>query len=316
MTRFAWMLLVALAAAMLALGPAKAAALRGHVIVEGDTVLLGDLFDDAGPRSATPVAYAPAPGKRMTLDINWLADVARAYQVAWRPQTRFDRVVVERAGRTVGLTEVTGKLRDALADEGLPQDSLLEPILRSGELAVAVDVPDTIDVRNATYDATTQRFTATLLIGGDHAGARRMTVSGRAFPTVAVPVLRRDMNTGDIIRREDIEVTRVRADRVRREVVTASAELLGMTPRRRLRAGEPIRDNDTKAPVIVAKNSLVTIVLNTAHMTLTAQGRASEDGGKGDVVKVLNMQSKKLIEAVVVGPDLVRVDLAPRLALN
>ncbi len=61
------------------------------------------------------------------------------------------------------------------------------------------------------------------------------------------------MNTGDIIRREDVEVTRVRADRVRREVVTASADLLGMTPRRRLRAGEPIRDNDTKAPVIVGE---------------------------------------------------------------
>jgi flagella basal body P-ring formation protein FlgA len=51
-------------------------------------------------------------------------------------------------------------------------------------------------------------------------------------------------------------------------------------------------------------------------MTLTAQGRASEDGAKGDTIRVLNMQSKKMIEGVVVGPDRVRVDLAPRLALN
>jgi flagella basal body P-ring formation protein FlgA len=316
MTRFAWLLLVALAAAMLALGPANAAALRNHVVVEGDTVLLGDLFDDAGPRSATPVAYAPAPGRKMTLDVNWLADVARAYQVAWRPQTRFDRAVVERAGRTVGLNEVVGHLRDALAEEGLPQEALLEPMVRSGELSVAVDVPDTIEVRNATYDATTQRFTATLLIGGDHAGARRMTISGRAYPTVAVPVLRRDMSTGDVIRREDIEIARVRADRVRREIVTASAELVGKTPRYRIRAGEMVRDNDTKAPVLVAKNSLVTIVLQTPHMTLSVQGRASEDGAKGDTIRLLNLQSKKTIEGVVVGPDLVRVDTAPRLALN
>ena len=316
MTRFAWMLLVALAAAMLALGPADAAALRNHVVVEGDTVLLGDLFDDAGPRSATPVAYAPAPGRKLTLDINWLADVARAYQVAWRPQTRFDRVVVERAGRTIGLNEVVGKLRDALADEGLPQDALLEPTIRSGELSVAVDVPDTVEVRNATYDATSQRFTATLLIGGEHAGARRMTLSGRAYPTVAVPVLRRDMNTGDVIRREDVEVTRVRADRVRREIVLASAELVGKTPRHRIRAGEMVRDNDTKAPVLVAKNSLVTIILQTPHMMLTVQGKASEDGAKGDTIRLLNLLSKKTIEGVVVGPDLVRVDTAPRLALN
>jgi flagella basal body P-ring formation protein FlgA len=316
MTRFAWLLLVALAAAMLALGPANAAALRNHVVVEGDTVLLGDLFDDAGPRSATPVAYAPAPGRKITLDVNWLADVARAYQVAWRPQTRFDRVVVERAGRTVGLNEVVGKLRDALAEEGLPQDALLEPMVRSGELSVAVDVPDTIDVRNATYDATSQRFTATLLIGGDHAGARRMTISGRAYPTVAVPVLRRDMNTGDVIRREDVEIARVRADRVRREIVTASADIIGKTPRYRIRAGEMVRENDTKAPILVGKNSLVTIILQTPHMMLTVQGRASEDGAKGDTIRLLNLQSKKAIEGVVVGPDLVRVDTAPRLALN
>jgi flagellar basal body P-ring formation protein FlgA len=60
----------------------------------------------------------------------------------------------------------------------------------------------------------------------------------------------------------------------------------------------------------------VTIILQTPHMVLTVQGRASEDGAKGDTIRLLNLQSKKAIEGVVVGPDLVRVDTAPRLALN
>jgi flagella basal body P-ring formation protein FlgA len=43
-------------------------------------------------------------------------------------------------------------------------------------------------------------------------------------------------------------------------------------------------------------------------MTLTARARALEDGGEGDVVRVTNLESRKIIDAVVTGSGEVRVD--------
>src|SRR5258708_2289061 len=95
---------------------AWAATLRNQVVVDGDVVRLGDLFENPGPRAQVAVANAPAPGRRMVFEVQWLAEVARYYQVGWRPQSRFERVVVERPGRIVTPREIVARLRDALSE--------------------------------------------------------------------------------------------------------------------------------------------------------------------------------------------------------
>jgi flagella basal body P-ring formation protein FlgA len=44
-------------------------------------------------------------------------------------------------------------------------------------------------------------------------------------------------------------------------------------------------------------------------MALTALGRAIESGADGEVIQVMNVQSKKTVQALVVGPNLVQVAL-------
>lgn len=42
---------------------------------------------------------------------------------------------------------------------------------------------------------------------------------------------------------------------------------------------------------------------------MSMQGRAQQDGAKGEVVRILNTQSNRTIEAVVIGSGLVEVNL-------
>jgi flagella basal body P-ring formation protein FlgA len=51
-------------------------------------------------------------------------------------------------------------------------------------------------------------------------------------------------------------------------------------------------------------------------MKLTAQGKALDDGAKGDTVRIHNSRSKNTVEGVVVGDGKVRVHMAKRIALN
>ncbi len=66
----------------------------------------------------------------------------------------------------------------------------------------------------------------------------------------------------------------------------------------------------------VAKNSLVTVHLVTANMTLTVQGRAMEDGSMGEAIRVMNTKSNSVITAVVRGPGEVEVVTASLASAN
>ncbi|MGQ0664514.1 MAG: flagellar basal body P-ring formation chaperone FlgA [Pseudomonadota bacterium] len=305
-------LVIALASA----GPGAAASLRGNVVVDADIVRLGDLFDDPGPRGHVAVARAPAPGRREAYEIDRLLDIARTHRVAWQPQSRFDRVVVERGGRTIGTAEILASLRAALGEAGKRRGAQIELAGRDMEIAVALDAPPSIELRNLALDPASGRFAALLVAGGNHPSAQRVAISGRVFHTLPVPVLRRTVGPGEVIRREDIQWIDMREDQARRDILTDPARLVGTTPRQRLRAGEPVRENDTRPPIVVAKNSTVTIVLESGNMSLTTQGQAVEDGAKGDTIRVVSKQSKKTIEAVVAGPGQVSVPTSNRPLVN
>ncbi len=294
--------------------PTLAASLKPIVIIEGETVRVGDIFDDAGQHADIVVINAPAPGRRLTLDSNWLAEAARIYKVAWRPLSRADRVVIERASKAMTSSEILGALRRELVRDGMPPQSVIDLNNRNIELNIPVELPASIDVRNLNYDLTTGRFSAMVVGGGDQAGSQRMMVQGRTFPASPVPVLRRAIGSGEIIRKEDFEVVYRREDQLPRDIITDTSRLIGTTPRSRLRAGEPVRESETRAPTMVTRNSPVVIRLQSGAMTLTAQGRALDEGARGDVIRVMNMQSNKTVEATVAGPDVVTIGFGARLA--
>jgi flagella basal body P-ring formation protein FlgA len=57
----------------------------------------------------------------------------------------------------------------------------------------------------------------------------------------------------------------------------------------------------------VARNDSVTITFSVPGIMLTARGQALEPGAQGDVINVVNIQSKKTIRATVAGPGHVTV---------
>lgn len=290
--------------------------LNPHVVVSEHVVRLGDLFTNAGKNSETPVAYAPEPGKTAVLDARWLYRVAAAYKVNWRPLDARAQTIVERASVEVPIEDVKARILDALADRGLDRDSDIEFSTRLVQIFLPADSMPTIEVDAIEYFERTGRFTALISAPG-MADASRMRLSGRVFRTIDVPVLSDRVLRGDVIREADIRYVRLNADRVQTDTIVDASELIGMTPRRGIRAGSPIRPNDVRRPLLVNKNSLVIIVHKMPNMLLTAQGKALENGADGDVIQIRNAQSDQVIEAEVIGPGKVAVhSLAQQISMS
>ena len=70
-------------------------------------------------------------------------------------------------------------------------------------------------------------------------------------------------------------------------------------------------------PELVQRNETVTLVYEVPGIVLTVRGKAVDGGAEGDVINVLNEQTKRTVQGVVVGPGRVIISTgSPRLAAN
>lgn len=317
--RFANVFAAALVLALTAFAPIGAALAAGaddgadavprpvlaeDVVAVSDRVIrLGDLFHNVGEQAATPVAYAPRPGSRAIFDARWLYRTARAHKLAWRPLSRNARVTVERDSTVIARDEVEDLVIAALADQGVDTGALqVEIDNTSFRLHLPVDSMALPVIEDLSVDQRRSRFVAVLAtVGGDERD-RRVRITGRLNAMTDVPVLRRRIDGGDVIAAADVDWVRLPSRSLQKTTILAEADLIGMTPRRVLRSGQPVRASDVHPPVVVRKGQLVTIVLSTPGMILTARGRALEDGAMGELIRVSNIQSSLVIQATVSAP--------------
>lgn len=289
--------------------PAPAVA-RDYVIVDADVVRLGDLFSNAGAHADKAVAYAPDPGQRAVFDLNWLARVAQAYQLNWRPLDRRISVTVQRDGQAIGNEEIADHILAALIDKGVEPDSQIDISNRSLRLYVPTGTAAMVGVEDITFDRRTRRFTAIISAPAGDPRAKRTRVTGQAHKMVQVPVLTRRISEGDVIGNDDIQIVSLRSNRIQSDVVMTAEELIGKTSRRgTIKDEQPVLARDVGRPLLVKKGSLVTMIMRVRNMTLTSKGKALDDGSDGDTVRIANSQSKTIVETVVIGTQ--RVSVVP-----
>ena len=284
--------------------------------INAKVIRLGDLFTNTGEQSDVAVAYAPEPGKRASFDARWLYRVARAYRLEWRPINDRVRAVVIRVSQIIGRDEIKDALRAALADDGIGPDADIEFSNRLIKLHVPADSLAGVAVEDIDFDPRSRRFSAVISAPAGSPDARQFHIRGRIYKTVELPVLVRRILAGDSIMASDLKWIKVRSRRVQPNTVIAEADIVGMTPRRGLRPGYPVLLSSIHRPIMVAKGSLVTMFLQAPKMVLTAQGKALERGSNGDVIRISNSQSKKVVEAEIIGHGKVVVRATAQLAMN
>ncbi len=138
------------------------------------------------------------------------------------------------------------------------------------------------------------------------ASALLMACPAFADTGMRVVVPNHDIARGATIAETDLVYGTIPASNVFSGVVTSMDELTGMETRRMLRAGEIVRVDDVRHPILVTKGSIVTMSFEAPGVVLTASGRAMSEGGMGDTVTLQNPASFRQVTATVIGPGAVR----------
>lgn len=138
--------------------------------------------------------------------------------------------------------------------------------------------------------------------GAQLAGAR---LAGAPRGNVEVLAYARSLAAGEIVQPEDlvwVKMAGAPADAPR----DADA-VIGLAAKRPLREGAAVGMKDVAAAQVIKSGDLITITYQDGGISLSLQGKAMAGAAAGDLFAVQNTLSKKVIQAVAVGPGLAAV---------
>lgn len=84
---------------------------------------------------------------------------------------------------------------------------------------------------------------------------------------------------------------------------TALDLYVGMELKRAVYQNKPLSPNDVGAPTVVARNAIVQLEFIRGPLMISTEGRALDAGAVGESVRVMNLNSKIILTAVITGPN-------------
>lgn len=81
--------------------------------------------------------------------------------------------------------------------------------------------------------------------------------------------------------------------------LTDPSEAIGLQTRITIYEGRPIQASLLEAPRLVSRNQIVRLNFTRGALRILASGRALDEGAVGDLVRVMNLESRRTIAARV-----------------
>src|ERR1700712_814798 len=290
-----------------------APALRAAVTVTGDLVRIGDIIDNAGTAAQIAIYRAPDLGTTGTLPVAHVLNALRSHQVIGVDTRELKEITVTRLARTIEGKDIEQQIARALERKnGLGEAANLNLTFDRDPGDIRLDASNTggMQATIVRFDPRDGRFDITFEISNDSGTApTKLRFTGTVVETIEAAVLARGVERNEVLKSSDVVVERRPKAEVGADAATRD-RAVGMQARRQLRAGQAVRVADLAKPDLVQRDQNVTLIYDTPGLYLTVRGKAIENGTEGDVVNVMNLQSKRTISGVVTGRGQVSITVA------
>jgi flagellar basal body P-ring formation protein FlgA len=287
--------------------------LRANVTVSGDLVRIGDVIDNAGSAAQIAIYRAPDLGTTGSLQVAQVLTALRAHQVIGVDTRDMKEISITRLARTVDGKDIELQVARALERKnGLGDAANLSLTFDRDVQDLRLEASNTGALQPASvrFEPRNNRFDVTFeIVGSSAAAPTKLRFTGTAVETVEAAVLARGVERSEVIKSSDVVIER----RPKAEVggdVAPRDRAVGMQARKQLRAGQALKIADLAKPDLVQRDQSVTLIYESTGLYLTIRGKALESGTEGDVVSVMNMQSKRTVSGVVTGRSQVSVSMS------
>jgi flagellar basal body P-ring formation protein FlgA len=287
--------------------------LRANVTVADDIVRVSDLIENAGSAGDIAIYRSPDLGTTGTLQVTQVLNLLRARQVIGVDTHDLKEITVTRLARTIDSKEIEQQVARALQHRhGLGDAANMSLTFDRDVSDLRLEATNTgplqpIAVR---YEPRNTRFDVTFEIGNDSGTAPlKLRFTGTAIETIDAAILTRSVERGDVLKASDVVIERRPKVDIGNDALTRDAAI-GMQARRQLGVGRALRGPDLAKPDLVTRDQDVTLIYQSGGLYLTIRGKAMDGGAEGDVVSVMNLQSKRIVSGTVIGRAQVAIAIA------
>jgi flagella basal body P-ring formation protein FlgA len=135
------------------------------------------------------------------------------------------------------------------------------------------------------------------LAGGAHAAGPGPAAT---HGNVEVLTYARSLQTGEIVQPQDLVWGKAAAAPA--DAPSDAEAAIGQAAKRPLRAGAAVSAHDLGAAQVVKSGETITVSFSSDGVSLSLEGKAMSAAGVGETFNVQNTASKKIIQAVAIGP--------------
>ncbi len=138
-------------------------------------------------------------------------------------------------------------------------------------------------------------------------GARKFSAVYRLEWNAIMVFAARNIQRGQIISAEDMDVREACYKRTYGDTFSAMALLTGKRAKRRIGSGSVISERDVEKVMVVERGARLTVISRFGGVEAKLPGLALESGSRGSTIRVRLGKYRKDIHAMIVGPGMVLV---------
>jgi flagella basal body P-ring formation protein FlgA len=256
------------------------------------------------------LGVSPLPGSWREMERELIADqLARGGFGPSRVRLVCPHVVrIFRESQTVARDLLESRLRDFIAANAPwdPGELEIGSIAGIGDVVVpAGELTISIQPRGTAAYLGPMPFSVKIEVDGREAASLVMQARISVFreavvTTTAIPV-------NSLVEPSDVELRRVDISAANGKCFAALDEVVGMATTAYLQAGTVVTARTLTAPLLVHRGEAVQLIASRTGFAIRINGIAQQDGRRGEVIRVMNPSTRKIIEAQVTGPQRARV---------
>jgi flagella basal body P-ring formation protein FlgA len=298
------------------LSPALEIKVRDKVLVNGETVSLGDIaiFQPADDirvdrLKAIEISVSPAPDTTRRIEKELVM-----YRVASHINRDKDitlsmpeSIIVERESQVI-----SGKSLEKIFTDYVLQNS---PFDQDEIVIERINTPLSLAFPKGRLDweiteKQNNNLSGNISINVDFflegEPQRKVVLSGKVSVIKEVIKATRNINKGELISSKDITIVSEKG-KSNKSSISSIEDVIGKRATRRIQADQTLQNGMVMAPPAIEKGAQVMIRAENEKLVITASGKALEEGSVGDQIRVMNIASGKEIIATVKRHDLVQV---------
>jgi len=306
------------AATALAASPAVIS-VYDNVTISKTEILLGDIAqiscDDANRTaelSAMKLGTIPIPGQKVLLssrvfELRTRSSGVNCDDISW---TIPDTIAISTSSQTI-----TGEMFSQMGQKTITDQIKSQQDKREYTIEVlTVPKPMLVPMGTITYDLSIPMGVKSVVptsvyiwVNIDGQPYKKAFFRAKVHMYESVVVTNRVMATGELVTPDDIHVEKKEINALMAGYITDSKQPIGFIMKRMTNSGSVLEESMLDKPVILKTGSMIHITAKMGEANVQAQGIALQDGKNGQVIRVRNTVTKKIVSGTVIDADTVQV---------